>query len=97
MEATITRLMTNSPDAEHQDYSLWGFYGVSLLSHKSNSWPKSARLRARAAIGSTLDVRFVQEAELGRAAPTRIRKSDGCAECPYVATSMRRPMRAAWR
>ena len=24
----------------------------------------------------------------GRAAPTRIRKSDGCAECPYVATSM---------
>jgi len=35
--------MTNSPDAEHQDYSLWGFYGVSLLSHKSNSRPKSAR------------------------------------------------------
>jgi hypothetical protein len=34
---------------------------------------------------------------LGRAAPTRIRKSDGCAECPYVATSMQRPMRAAWR
>jgi hypothetical protein len=25
-------------------------------------------------------MRFVQEAELGRAAPTRIRKSDGCAE-----------------
>jgi hypothetical protein len=36
MEATITRFMTNFPDAEHQDYSLWGFYGVSLLSHKSN-------------------------------------------------------------
>ena len=42
-------------------------------------------------------MRFVQEAELGRAAPTRIRKSDGCAECPYVAASMQRPMRAAWR
>jgi hypothetical protein len=30
---------------------------------------------------------------LDRAAPTRIRKSDGCAECPRVATSMRRPRR----
>jgi len=33
------------------------------------------------------------DCDAGRAAPTRIRKSDGCAERPRVATSMRRPRR----
>jgi hypothetical protein len=36
---------------------------------------------------------FWARGALGRAAPTRIRTSDGCAECPHVATSMRRPRR----
>src|SRR5262249_5445581 len=34
---------------------------------------------------------------LGRARTDARVRGDGCAECPYVATSMQRPRRAAWR
>jgi hypothetical protein len=60
------------------------------------AWPLTARAQQAARL-PTIGSMGASTSFLGRAAPTRIRKSDGCAECPYVATSMQRPMRAAWR
>ena len=70
--------------------------GLSL--HKTSNVTLTIDEHKTSAADCTRDVMAITKVRfLGRAAPTRIRKSDGCAECPHVATSMQRPMRAAWR